>query len=251
MKMEMSSSRIVQLITEQFLRGSRDFSSLEEYRLFLMEIVRKRNEGRKKRVKEELSMLKDLPEKRQPDWSDLKAKVSRGSIIRVRENSYSVPSRLIGETVDVRLQGGIIAVFYAGRCVEKFPRLSGKHRAKVNYRHIIDWLLRKPGAFEHYRYREELYPSTIYRTVYDLLKKGGSKHYVKEYLLILKSACQNGEKRVEEALRHLLKEGKVSVDKLNELLFLPEKIVALRDVVVGKVDLLTYDALLSPEVCDG
>jgi hypothetical protein len=26
----------------------------------------------------------------------------------------------------------------------------GKHR--VDYRHIIDWLVRKPGAFENYRF---------------------------------------------------------------------------------------------------
>jgi hypothetical protein len=36
------------------------------------------------------------------------------------------------------------------------PRLCGRGKLRVDYRHSIDWLVRKPGAFANYRYRSAL-----------------------------------------------------------------------------------------------
>ena len=79
-------------------------------------------------------------------------RVGPSSTIRVQHNVYSVHSRLMGEQVEVRLGAEALEVWYAQRQVEVLPRLRGEHKHRIEYRHIIDWLVRKPGAFENYRY---------------------------------------------------------------------------------------------------
>jgi len=93
----------------------------------------------------------------------------------VGRNSYSVPSRLIGERVEVRVFMEHLEVWYAQRLIERLPRLRGRDRSAINYRHVIDWLVRKPGAFAQYRYRQELFPSSHFRLAYDALveQQGG------------------------------------------------------------------------------
>ena len=93
-------------------------------------------------------------------------------------------SRLIGEKVEVRLYADTVEVWYAQRCIEKMMRLRGKGKSDIQYRHIIDWLVRKPGAFENYRYREELFPTHRFRVAYDWLKARSPSRAVKKYLKI-------------------------------------------------------------------
>src|SRR5206468_8777847 len=81
----------------------------------------------------------------------------------------------------------------------------GKHR--VEYRHVIDWLVRKPGAFEEYRYRDAMFPTSRFRIAYDVLKDRRPGHAVKEYLEVLRLAAQEGESVVVDALRLLLDAG--------------------------------------------
>jgi hypothetical protein len=134
------------------LRGSRDFLHLSEYRSFLRDLIMKRNESRTKSVKEELMLLNELPENRLQDATVTWVRVGRGSTVRIKEITYSVPSRLIGEEVELRLLGSTLEIWYGGQKVEEIPRLSGANKARIDYRHIIDWLVKKPGAFDNYRY---------------------------------------------------------------------------------------------------
>ena len=133
------------------LRGSRDFESREAYGRFLKELVAARNAGRRKRLDEELPRLRRLPDRRRESYKRLSVRVDRGSLIHVDHNTYSVPSRLMGERVEVRLYVEHVEVWYAQQEMERFPRLRGRKKHAINYRHIIDWLVRKPGAFENYR----------------------------------------------------------------------------------------------------
>ena len=80
-------------------------------------------------------------------------------------------SRLIGEVVEVRIYAERIEVWYGQKQIHRLPRLSGHGKYYINYRYIIDSLVRKPGAFENYRYREELFPTSYFRMAYDLLRK--------------------------------------------------------------------------------
>lgn len=228
------------------LHGSRDFSSVGEYRSFLRDQIIKRNAARSERFKEEQGYLKELPPNRIQDATVHKLTVGRGSTVRIKDNTYSVPSRLIHEEVELRILGSIVEVWYQGHKVEELPRMVGAHKARIDYRHIIDWLIKKPGAFENYRYKEELYPTSTFRAAYDALKMGSPQSYVKEYLGILKAATQNGEMGVDLVLKNLLvKDQKITLEHILEALNKPEKVVALTDVTVSAVDLSTYDTMLS------
>ncbi|MBE3142690.1 MAG: IS21 family transposase, partial [Planctomycetes bacterium] len=152
---------------ELLLRGSRDFSSREEYAAFLRMIFARGNRGRQARLEEELRVMRRLPERRLDDFREIKVRVGPSSTIRAAHNTYSVSSRLIGEVVTVRLSGESLGILYGQTEVARIPRLRGENGHKINYRHIIDGLVRKPGAFEHYRYREDLFPTTRFRMAYD------------------------------------------------------------------------------------
>ena len=96
-------------------------------------------------------------------------------------------------------------MWYGQRQVERLPRLRGRGKHHINYRHVIDWLVRKPGAFENYRYREELFPTSRFRMAYDVLREAHpSRRASKEYLAILYLAARENESAVDEALRVLL-----------------------------------------------
>ena len=73
----------------------------------------------------------------------------------------------------------------------------------INYRHVIDWLVRKPGAFENYRYREDLFPTSRFRMAYDALRETAPSRAAREYLQILELAARENESLVDDALRLL------------------------------------------------
>lgn len=229
------------------LRGSRDFESRKEYEGFLRSVFKQLNAGRKVRFQEELKIFRRLPARRFPAWRREDVRVSSGATIRAGRNTYSVDSRLIGEKVRVRLYSEHLEVWYAQRCVEKIPRLRGEGKHHIQYRHIIDWLVRKPGAFENYKYREDLFPSLTFRMTYDRLK---AEHTVqkasKEYLKMLQLAATEGESLVEQALEILLEMGgSVSFVQVQMIVenwkAAPQPTTELQ---IEAVDLRSYDGLL-------
>ena len=167
-----------------------------------------------------------------------------GSLIYADRNVYSVPSRLIGEEVEARLYMERVEVWYGQKKVEEMARLRGRNRHRVDYRHIIDWLVRKPGAFENYRYRDELFPTSRFRMAFDELKDKLGARASKEYLAILELAARESEVKVDEALRVLLEkgEGAVRAEAVRESLR-GERMGSIRDVQVASVDLRLFDEL--------
>ena len=228
------------------LRGSRDFKSREAYEKFLKEVFSQLNSKRQERLNEELKILRKLPAKRRDDATKLTVPVRKSSTIRVQVNTYSVHSRLIGEKVEVRVYAEHIEVWYAQKLVEKIPRLHGRNKSCVNYRHIIDWLVRKPGAFANYRYREELFPSSNFRIAYDILKATCAVKADKEYLNILQLAAKNSESKVSEILQFLIRSDlEISSTVVEEFLMSRSVPFQPTKVVVEKVNLGSYDELLS------
>jgi hypothetical protein len=230
---------------ELLLRGSRDFVSREEYWRFVVALVSRRNASRSTRFQEESQRLRSLPERRLETLERQHVRVGRGSTIQVKKNTYSVPARLIGEQVEVRIGAESIAVWYAGSLVQEMERLRGVSKHRIDYRHVIDWLVRKPGAFARYVYREELYPSVVYRRCYDALRLQQGERADREYVRLLYLASREGESRIEEALVNLLDQGE-AVSERSVLTLLGSGILpseATR-VSVPVVDLRLYDALL-------
>jgi len=99
--------------------------------------------------------------------------------------------------------------------VEELPRLRGRGKHRVDCRHIIDRLVRKPGAFEHYRYRDELFPTSRFRMLWDALRATAPTRANKRYLEILELAAKEVEARVDDILRCLPEQGEMGEGKLN------------------------------------
>ena len=234
---------------ELMLRGSVDFASVDEYQRFLAAMFVRLNAGRKQRLAEELSVMKQLPGRRMESAKREQVKVDSGSLIYADRNVYSVPSRLIGEQVEARLYMDHVEVWYGQKKVAEMPRLRGRNKHRVDYRHIIDWLVRKPGAFEHYRYREELFPTSRFRMSYDLLEEQfGPYQGSKQYLKILELAARSSEVRVDAALRLLLEAGDelISATRIEAMLSSDHN-ATVRDVEVTAVDLKVFDQLFTEQ----
>ncbi len=230
------------------LRGSKDFESIEEYELFLESLFNQLNAGRIKRFSEEQKVLRRLPAKRLESYSRINVKVTKGSTIRIHNNVYSVESRLIGEDVEVDIYFEHIEVKYGRKLIEKIPKLNGDKKHFIQYRHIIDWLIRKPHAFENYKYKNDLFPSSIFRLYYDYLKKKHTQEKAnKEYLKVLYFASKTGESDVENALSCLFKlESDFSYDEIQFVVenWRKELLGLKTDIKVDRVDLNQYDELL-------
>lgn len=234
---------------ELILRGFKDFASRDQYLDFLQQIVRRRNTARQEKLKKEISILRQLPNRRLDDFTRESAKVSRNSTINVRHNIYSVDSRLIGERVEVRVNAETLQIWYGGKKVDEFERVRGESNHRINYRHIIDSLVRKPGAFANYRYQSDLFPRMIFRAAYDELRSKSSATADRQYLKILQLAARRGEDKVYEILHHLIRTGSgISDHAIEEMM---EKLQPLQtwQVAVEPVSIKSYDSLLEqPEV---
>jgi hypothetical protein len=226
------------------LRGSRDFESVEAYETWVQGALEKANALRGERLCEELSAMEPMTATRVPEYTTEDAVVSTWSTIRVKANSYSVPSRLIGETVRVRIYDDRLEVSYAGKPQLSVERLHGRTGHRINYRHIIWSLVKKPGAFARYRYREDLFPSVVFRKAYDAVQaaRPGTRGDL-EYLRVLHQAASTLESEVETALGLLLDAGVVPFADAVKALVSPA-MAEIPEMAVPTVDLAVYDALL-------
>ena len=227
------------------LRGSRNFESREEYTKFLTDLLRQRNLGRETRLQSERVKLRPLPVRRYESWRRVRVRVGVGSTLQVDRNTYSVPSRLIGEFVDVRLCVEDLEVWYGGTLMERLPRLRGRGQERINYRHVIGWLVRKPGAFERYRHREDLFPTSRFRMAYDELQEHRPTRAVREYLAIVELAALEGEALVDDALRILLDgEAELTAQAVQRFVWSASVVPEVTAVQVADVDLSCFDQLL-------
>jgi len=235
------------------LRGSRDFESVEAYKRFLREVRHERNLGRRKRLPEELAVLGPLPDRRRESYRRLKVRVGTGSLIHVYHNVYSVDSRLMGEQVEVRVHADHLEVWYGQKLIERLPRLRGRGKHRIDYRHVIDTLVRKPGAFENYRYCEDLFPNSRFRMAYDGLRETRPARAVREYLKILRMAAKQSETGVDDALRALFGQDRpITPEAVEEFVRREEEVPAVTEVAVETADLESFDDLFTnKEVWDG
>lgn len=230
------------------LRGSRSFDSREEYVDFVEDLVKRANDNRRKNYLDDLAHLNRLPDERLDTDDIIKGvRVSRSSTINVRTNTYSVPSRLIGSQVDLRIGAEQITVTHHGHLIQAMPRLVGKNLAAINYRHLIDSLVRKPGAFANYRYREEMFPTSGFRMAWDSLRSAHSEKVAdKMYVQILQLAAHESQDAVADALRHLLAtEHTLDVERVRELVANATSLPAPTDIHVEAPDLSDFDSLLT------
>jgi len=244
---EQSHYRFKKAVEQQLMmRGSRDFDSRDEYESFLKGIVNRRNAGRTSRFNEEKAILKPLPAYRLEACKEFQIKVSRGSVITVAHNPYSVDSRLIGKKVKVKLYSEKFLVIYANRVVAEIPRIRGEKKHRIQYRHIIDSLIRKPGAFENYRFKDDLFPTTNFRMAYDQFRKKNKENASKKYLQILHLAAYEGESLVDGILnKYIHSEKEIVIEEIKAKVKSGNKPARQIDIKVKDVELQAYDSLLS------
>lgn len=225
------------------VRGHTDFESQSAYESFVQETLAKLNRGRESRLAEERSVLRPLPAQRIATYTEFEAKVRTTSVVRISNRSYSVPSRLIGHRVKVRQHADAIEVYYSGKLIERMPRLRGEQDRRIDYRHVIWSLVRKPGAFAQYRYREELFPSVRFRETWDRLQKWRGERASLEYLRILHLAASRLESEVDAALGLLL-EQEVRFDYRSVQAICEPDPIEVPVVSIPAPDLSAYDSYL-------
>lgn len=227
------------------VRGHRDFANREAYTTFLTALVIKRNRSRSTRIAVERPLLRELPSKPLDFHRELKLRVSRFSLINVLGNHYSVPSRLIGSVVKVHLRAERLDVYLGTTCVLTLPRLRGRNRQRIDYRHLVWSLLRKPGAFASYCYREELFPTTTFRRAYDVFQEQIPIKADREYIRLLHLAASQSEQEVESALLLLLEDKVIPNSESVEAIIARPLGTRVPEIVKPDLNLSIYDRLLT------
>ena len=230
------------------LRGSRDFDTLDAYRRFVDEIVGRGNARHRKRLDIEGPALQSLPARRTTDYEEAIVSVTSTSGFILRKVFYSVPSRLIGHRLRVRLYDDRLECFLGATPLMTLrrgrPHRSGKHGHIVDYRHVIHALRRKPMALLNLVYREQLFPRRAYQRAFEALLAGDSEKpacrtMVGLLALAHERAC---EAELAEAIDAELDAGRLP--DLNGLArrFAPDP-ADVPDVTVELVPLHLYDEL--------
>jgi len=192
------------LATHLTLRGSREFADEAQFAGFVAEVCTAMNTLRSVKVTEERIRLSPLPATRYPEADESRVRVSSYSTVRVKQCAYSVPAKLIGAMVQVQASEAEVVVRHDGVEIVRYPRTIG-HQARIDYRHIITSLARKPGAFAGYIYREELFPRPAFRQAYDRLVRADELKADRHYLALLTLATERGEDEVAAAIGVVLR----------------------------------------------
>jgi hypothetical protein len=229
---------------ELLVRGHRDFESVEAYAAFVTSAEDKLNRNARQRLEFERPYLKPLPAAPLPEYTTYDSVVRSWSTVSLNGRIYSVPSRLKGKHVELRQYPDVVEVWYAERRTETMPRLRGDKKHRIDYRHVIWSLVRKPGAFARYRFREELFPSLVFRHAYDALVGWRGERADVEYVRILHLAASTMERDVEAALAMLLEQGSTFDYHAVKALAAPEK-PAVPIVNIPAADPAEYDRLLA------
>ena len=230
------------------LRGTRDFDDLAAYRRFIDEVVGRRNARLGPRIDAERACLQDLPDRRTADYEETIVTVTSASGFVLRKVFYSVPSRLIGHRLRVRLHDDRLDIYLGGTHQMTLPRgrpcANGKHGHVVDYRHIIRALKRKPMALLGLVYRDQLFPRRAYARTFEALLAGlpartACRTMVDILALAHERAC---EAELADLLAADLDQGRLPDLPTLRAFFLPDA-QAMPEVKVALTPLTAYDEL--------
>lgn len=230
------------------LRGTRDFDDLAAYRRFVDEVVGRRNARLGPRIDAERARLQDLPDRRTADYEETIVTVTSSSGFVLRKVFYSVPSRLIGHRLRVRLHDDRLDLYLGGTHQMTLPRgrpcTNGKHGHVVDYRHIIHALKRKPMALLGLVYRDQLFPRRAYARTFEALLAGlpartACRTMVGILALAHERAC---EAELADRLAADLDQGRLPDLPTLRAFFLPDA-QAMPEVRVALTPLTAYDEL--------
>ena len=238
------------------LRGTRAFDELASYRRFVDEIIGRANAGRRRAVEVERAALQPLPPRRTTDHDEALVTVTRSGGFLLRRVFYTVPSRLIGHRLRVRLYDDRLECLLGTTLVVTLPRGWPAHGQAnrtahvVDYHHVIHALRRKPGALLNLVYRDQLFPCDAYRRAWDAL---GAAHPARTACRIMVGLLELAHDRACEAalaveLERILATGDLpGLDVLRRQFAAAD--IAMPDVTVILQTVASYDALLTAGTC--
>jgi hypothetical protein len=240
---------------ELLLRGSRDFDTLEAYRRFVDEVVGRGNARNRKRLEVERPALQPLPAHRTTDYEETIVTVTSTSGFTVKKVFYTVPSRLIGHRLRVRLYDDRLECFLGGTALLTLrrgrPHANGKHGHVVDYRHVIHALRRKPMALLNLVYRDQLFPRRAYQRAFEALLAGSSEKQACRTIVGLLALAHDWacEAELAEAIDAELNAGRLpDLDTLGRR-FSPQS-ATLPDITVALTPLCLYDELSTVQQVD-
>lgn len=231
------------------LRGSVEFESLVAYRRFIDEIVGAHNARQAKRIEAERAFLQPLPRERTTDYEETRVYVTSSCGFTLRKVFYTVPSRLIGHRLRVRLYDDRLDLFLGATALMTLPRgraaANGKHGHVIDYRHVIHALRRKPMALSNLVYRDQLFPREAYRLTFERLcdqlpERAACKTMVELLSLAHERTC---EAQLAQALEQCLAQGQLPDLNALRARFSPDP-ARLPQVRVHLPALRDYEALL-------
>jgi transposase InsO family protein len=231
------------------MRASRDFDDLSAYRRFIDEIVSCHNARRAKRIDVERAALQPLPDRRTCDYEEVVVRVTSSGGFTLRKVFYTVPSRLIGHQLRVRLYDERLEVFIGGTPLMTLPRgrahPSGKHDHVVDYRHVISSLRRKPMALLNLVYRDQLFPREAYRRTFEVLREQLPDRQVCRIMVALLALAHDRgcEAELADILAADLAAGRLPDVAALQQRFAPDP-AALPNVVVHLAPLAAYEGLI-------
>jgi transposase InsO family protein len=230
------------------LRGSSEFAELGAYRRFIDEIMSRKNARNAKLIAAERATLQPLPAHRTCDYEETFAFVTTSGGFTLRKVFYTVPSRLIGHRLRVRLYDDRLDLMIGATLLMTLERgrhgPNGKHGHVVDYRHVIHTLRRKPMALVNLVYRDQLFPREAYRLTFERLRERLSDRAACKIIVELLSLAHDRVCEVE--LAALLSEH-LSADQLPDLAALRTRFAPdparLPQVCVELVPLSVYETL--------
>ena len=238
------------------LRSTRDFDELASYRRFVDEIIGRANAGRRRAVEVERAALQPLPPRRTTDHDEALVSVTRSGGFLLRRVFYTVPSRLIGHRLRVRLYDDRLECLLGTTLVATLPRGRPAHGQAnrtvhvVDYHHVIHALRRKPGALLNLVYRDQLFPRDAYRQAWDALSAAHPARTACRIMVgLLELAHDRGcEATLAVELERILATGALpGLDTLRQQFAATD--AALPDVTVILQTIASYDTLLTVGAC--
>lgn len=237
-----------------FRRGSFDFESVSAYQSFIEQVIRKANAKRTQKFEVEKALLQPLPRYRCPDYEVLSVKVSCYSTITVRCILYSVPSRLVGQRLTIHLFHDQLVGFVGKTPVMTLPRLHIHGSAQIrrgrsiNYRHLVESLRRKPRAFLHCDWQDDLLPNPQWQQLWQTMKQqievDSAARLMVEALYV--AATQDQETEVAIYLEAQLATQTLTLRTLQQQFDLIPEATVITQMVTTQHELATYDQLLDP-----
>lgn len=235
------------------LRATVEFADLTAYRCFIDEIVSRKNARNAKRIDAERTLLQPLPPSRTCDYEETFVYVTSSGGFTLRKVFYTVPSRLIGHRLRVRLYDDRLELLLGASHLMTLERgrggANGKHGHVVDYRHVIHALRRKPMALLSLVYRDQLFPREAYRRTFEFLceqlsERAACKAMVELLSLAHDRACEGQLAAIllDDLAHHRLPDNSALLAR-----FAPDP-ARLPDVCVRLAPLSSYEVLVESTV---